>query len=186
MTNLEQNKNEQEHREQSFGMQKLSRLDTLIYNLRVAAIKKYCACHGQSVLDVGCGYNATFLRYIQQHYNPRQCSAFDLVLNKESLQQANIICREGDLNNPFPQTEKYDLIFATAILEHLEQPISFLQECFATLAPGGRLLLTTPSIYSQPVLEFLAYKLHIISEEEIRDHKEYYDKKKLLAYFTQA
>ncbi|MBP6256774.1 hypothetical protein KA405_03490 [Patescibacteria group bacterium] len=46
--------------------------------------------------------------------------------------------------------------------------------------------MTTPSVWSQPVLELLAYRLHVISEEEIRDHKEYFDKQKLIKYTTQA
>jgi len=104
----------------------------------------------------------------------------------QELQKIDIKCIEGDLNKPLELPEPVDVIFATAILEHLEQPISFLRECYTNLAPGGCLLLTTPSIRSQPVLELLAYKLHIISEPEIRDHKEYYDKKKLLQYYEKA
>jgi hypothetical protein len=41
--------------------------------------------------------------------------------------------------------------------------------------------MTIPSVYSKPVLEFLAYKLKIISKDEILDHKQYYDKSKLLS-----
>ncbi len=179
--------NEKQNREMSFGMHKLSWLDHLIYSLRVSTIKKYCAqCRWKVVADVGCWYNAVFLRYIQNKYAPRKSIAYDLNLHKTELQKVSIECIEGDLNEPLQLTEPVDCIFATAILEHLEQPVSFLSECYKHLAPGGCLLLTTPSVWSQPVLEFLAYKLHVISEEEIRDHKEYFDKEKLLAYYEKA
>lgn len=39
--------------------------------------------------------------------------------------------------------------------------------------------MTVPSVWAQPVLEFLAYRLKIVSEAEIRDHKRYYNRAKL-------
>jgi hypothetical protein len=44
------------------------------------------------------------------------------------------------------------------------------------LAPGGHLVMNFPSPRARRVLEFLAFKLHVISEREIRDHKRYWDK----------
>lgn len=178
----------QENRKESFGMKKLSVLDKIIYALRVHSIKKYCDCRGKQIMDVWCGYNADFLCYLKDKYAPNAAVAFDLQLNKPYLATKRVLCVEGDLNDPFPDVSgmQFDCIFATAILEHLANPIGFLQQCYAHLAAWGRLILTTPSIYSQPVLEFLAYKLQVISEEEIRDHKDYYDKKKLLDYFQQG
>ena len=175
-----------ENRKASFWMKKLSRLDSLIYALRVHAIKKYCACDGKVIMDVWCWYNAIFLSYLNQHYKPKTSIALDLHLHKKHLEEANIVCIEWDLNKKNTIPEKVDIIFATAILEHLEKPVDFLRHQYEALAPWWQLVLTTPSVWSQPVLEFLAYKIHIISEDEIRDHKEYYDRKKLLEYCTQA
>lgn len=175
-----------ENRQESFGMHQLSFLDKIIYQLRIHSIKKYCYCAWQNIMDVWSGYNATFLSYVQETYKPKSCYAFDLVLNKESLSAQWINCIEWDLNKPFSTENNFDLIFATAILEHLSNPVWFLKECFNALKSGWRLVLTTPSVWSQPVLEFLAYRLHVISEEEIRDHKEYYDKNKLVSYCIQA
>ncbi len=137
-------------------------------------------------MDVGCWYNATFLRYIQKKHPPSKPIAYDLTLNNAQLNKDGITTIEGDLNKPLVLTGEVDVIFATAILEHLHEPVAFLKECYKYLSPGGCLLLTTPSIRSQPVLEFLAYKLKVISKEEIEDHKEYYDKAKLLWYYQQA
>lgn len=46
--------------------------------------------------------------------------------------------------------------------------------------------MTVPSVWSQPVLEFLAYRLRVIAEDEIRDHKTYYDRTKLLSALARA
>lgn len=64
-----------------------------------------------------------------------------------------------------------------AVIEHLSYPDSMLEEIERVLVPNGILLMTAPSHLAKPVLEFLAYKLKIIDELEIRDHKRYYNKR---------
>lgn len=64
-----------------------------------------------------------------------------------------------------------------AVIEHLSYPIEMLKEIERVLKPSGILLLTAPSHLAKPVLEFLSYRLHIIDEREIRDHKRYYNKR---------
>ena len=54
-----------------------------------------------------------------------------------------------------------------------------VREIRRVLKPRGRLVLTVPSNASQPVLEFLAYRVGIVSEAKIRDHKRYYNRKSL-------
>lgn len=63
-----------------------------------------------------------------------------------------------------------------AVLEHLNYPLAMLQEIERILVPNGILLLTAPSHAAKPVLEFLSYKLKIVSEAEIRDHKRYWNR----------
>jgi SAM-dependent methyltransferase len=41
----------------------------------------------------------------------------------------------------------YDFVLSTQVLEHVENPSSYLKECYRLLKPGGRLLLTTHGIY---------------------------------------
>ena len=51
---------------------------------------------------------------------------------------------------------------------------------------GGGLVITVPSRISKPVSEFLAFKMHIINEQEIKDHKKYYNKKDLYDLFKHS
>ena len=79
---------------------------------------------------------------------------------------------------PFPN-ESFEIITMLAVLEHLHHPQAMLEEIARVLKPDGILLLTVPSHLAKPVLEFLAFRLKIVSEAEIRDHKRYYNKRDL-------
>ena len=41
----------------------------------------------------------------------------------------------------------YDLVLSTQVLEHVEDPVGYLNECHRVLVPGGRLLLTTHGLF---------------------------------------
>ncbi len=68
----------------------------------------------------------------------------------------------------------FDVVTLLAVLEHLAEPRRMVEEIARVLRPGGQVVLTVPSHAAKPVLEFLAYRLHVVSEAEIRDHKRYY------------
>lgn len=61
-----------------------------------------------------------------------------------------------------------------------------LREIARVLKPNGILLLTAPSHLAKPVLEFLSYRLHLIDENEILDHKRYYNKRDLAESINQV
>jgi 2-polyprenyl-3-methyl-5-hydroxy-6-metoxy-1,4-benzoquinol methylase len=81
-------------------------------------------------------------------------------------------------------SDSYDIVTMLAVLEHLSHPNEMVGEIARVLKPGGRLVLTVPSKAAKPVLEFLAYRVGIVSEAEIRDHKCYYDRALLTTLFA--
>lgn len=173
-------------RNKAFGFYDFSLLDKLFLHLRLHIVKKHVNFNDKSVLDVGCGYNATNLQYIKKNYSATSLAALDLNLNQKFLGSMGIDCVIGNLEEGVVAGKKYDIILATAILEHIQNDQNFVSSCYEMLNDGGLLVITTPSIWSQPVLEFLAYKIHLIEEVEIRDHKRYYDKKMLMELMTKA
>jgi SAM-dependent methyltransferase len=132
-------------------------------------------------VDIGCGYNALTLQYIQTHCHPKKCIAVDLHLNTSQLEQLNIECKQMDLENTFPLDNKADIVIATAIFEHIHNITALINFIYITLKPKGILLATVPSIRAKPVLECMAYRLKIIDRTEIDDHKQYYNKKTLVS-----
>lgn len=70
----------------------------------------------------------------------------DIVINNED--EHNKWC---DLNsqNPIPYDEKFDVVLAQEVIEHLENPWKFLRDLNSTLKEGGYSIITTPNIASK-------------------------------------
>ena len=133
------------------------------------------------VLDVGCGSSAAFLKVISPHIK----QGFGVDFKVENTQFGNLKTTQLKLESNLPfEDATFDAVTMLAVLEHIEQEQQILREIHRVLVPGGKLILTVPSVWSQPILEFLAYKLKIVSEAEIRDHKRYYNRKKLKKVLT--
>lgn len=43
----------------------------------------------------------------------------------------------------------YDFVLSTQVLEHVEDPTTYLHECYRVLKPGGHLLLTTHGLFEE-------------------------------------
>jgi 2-polyprenyl-3-methyl-5-hydroxy-6-metoxy-1,4-benzoquinol methylase len=170
-------------RAKSFNSSNQSPLDKFIRSLRQGRITQYIK-PGSIVVDLGCGFDGTFLESITQKINAG--AGFDLEVKKSGLPK-NISLKTANLNQTVKQaSSSADVVTSLAVLEHLDKPESLLKESYRILKPGGVLLLTSPSQISKPLLEFLAFKLHIISEQEIRDHKLYFSPTLLREYLVKA
>jgi ubiquinone/menaquinone biosynthesis C-methylase UbiE len=136
------------------------------------------------VLDMGCGHRMAFLQTISDRI--RQGYGVDFKVQNQQI--GNLEIRQLTFNDdlrsggtqqlPFADNSM-DVVTMLAVLEHIEAEEAVLQEIYRVLKPTGKLVLTVPSIWAQPVLEFLSYKLKIVDEAEIRDHKRYYDRRRL-------
>jgi len=131
---------------------------------------------GSAVCDIGCGMQGSFLRSISSHI----ASGVGLDKKVSPYQDGKITLRRSHLGDRLDlPSQTFDCVTLLAVLEHLAQPEEILEEAYRILKPGGVLLLTTPTPLSQPLLEFLAFKLRLISQEEISDHKRYFSGKEI-------
>lgn len=150
-------------------------LEPILRRLRLSKVLKHIPS-GAVLLDVGCGTKAAFLRYISPRIKQGVGVDFKVSPFKEKNLEVSKLMFSGQL--PFPD-QTFDVVTMLAVLEHIEHEAEILREIQRVLVPGGKLILTVPSVWAQPVLEFLAYRLKIVSEAEIRDHKRYYNRAKL-------
>lgn len=169
-------------------------LEPLLRKMRISkilpVIRQFPQC---KLLDVGCGYNAKLLKSVE----PYITSGTGIDFKAPDLKTAKLKTISVTLDDKLPfENDSFHIVTLMAVLEHLEKPLDILREIHRVLkksetinngASGtGILTGTVPSKAAKPVLEFLSYKLKIVNEAEIRDHKQYFNKKELGEIFSKA
>lgn len=100
---------------------------------------------GATLLDLAAGSGAMSLRMQDLGF---KVAATDYV--SENFRLGSIPFTQADLNDHFSSaySQGFQAIVASEIIEHLENPRHFARECFKLLAPGGRLVISTPNVES--------------------------------------
>ncbi len=98
-------------------------------------ISKYISKNNNLVLaDYGCGgmpYKPLFAEYVKQYIG------FDL---KENEKADINFSPKGEINL---KNDSVELVLSTQVLEHVEDPTFYLQECFRILKNNGLLIIST-------------------------------------------
>jgi len=104
----------------------------------------------QQVLDAACGVGYGSMYMVENGMKP----VIGVDINKEALKIANKDFTRGDLifleddchsMDRAKQFGNFQSIVSFETLEHLPQPLSFLQQCFLMLEKDGLLILSTPN-----------------------------------------
>jgi 2-polyprenyl-3-methyl-5-hydroxy-6-metoxy-1,4-benzoquinol methylase len=98
------------------------------------------------VLDVGCSSGDLAGQMVR-----RGASVVGIDADERAAAEAESVCDQvlvGDVETidlPFPDGS-FDVILCGDLLEHLRDPAGFLTRVRRLIAPGGRLVLTTPNV----------------------------------------
>lgn len=162
--------------------------EKVLRRFRYRRVKRHIP-FGARVLDIGCGWEIFALRTLSEKisYGAGVDYKVASTLPSEADSSGSNKIKTFQFrfeNEEWPEElgKDFDICLLLAVIEHIPSgaPVQrVLTRIHQHLRPGGRLILTTPTPSSQPLLEFLAYKVGIVSEAEIRDHKKYYSRKDL-------
>lgn len=110
---------------------------------RFAVVSSLIEGRPRCMLDVGCGPVHEQYRYRDA---AERITALDWNLAVYGRAPDNVECVEGDLVHAALPHDRYDLIVAADVLEHvqLESEQAFVQRCVELLRPGGKLIVTVP------------------------------------------
>jgi 2-polyprenyl-3-methyl-5-hydroxy-6-metoxy-1,4-benzoquinol methylase len=94
------------------------------------------------VLEVGCGKGAFALKIPTKAY-------VGLELSPDAIARASgngvMVLDESVEQHAMSNSEKYDIVCAFQVLEHIAEPRSFIGACVSCLRPGGLLIYSLPS-----------------------------------------
>lgn len=152
-----------------------SPMDKMLRKFRTSIALPYVNPESK-ICDVGCGLNPYFIKQLSKNLINKPVGIDKTI---DSNLASGIELRQADFEHFLPVAEnEFDVITMLAVIEHLYDYAKVIADCFRGLKSGGRIILTTPSPRSKPILELLA-NLKIISYFGIYDHKRYFKKSDL-------
>jgi len=178
-----------EVRNKSYGEDyKLSFIDEFGINLSVKKVLKSVSQLSEDIscLDIGCGYNAMFLKKLLP--NITEGTGIDVSINSALKDIKKLQFIESPIETAVNQLggKSFDLILIMSVLEHLNDPLLILKKSYEHLNEGGYLFVNVPTWLGKIFLEFSAFKLGLSPFYEMDDHKMYYDKKDLWPLLVKA
>lgn len=131
------------------------------------------------ILDYGCGPEALFYKYLKEKkIEFKKYIGLDPLVNVASRKDCFFIDNITEVGK-----EKINVITMFAVLEHLPYGKFDFVPIINCLKKDGYLLLTTPTKMAKPILEFLSYRLGIVSRREIEEHKHYFNMSEISKLF---
>jgi len=126
------------------NLQRLALKDAGFYKLEKALLANAANGEHSSVLDVGCATGAllAFLRDRGWRVTGVEISpCAEYALKTRNLDVRNLPLEESKFSSG-----SFDAVLASHLIEHLNDPLSFLTETYRVLKNGGRVFITTPNI----------------------------------------
>ena len=141
---------------------------------------------GKRVADLGCGYQAAFMRTILDEVS--SATLLDVALAPDLLDRPRVKAIVGPLSETLRALpdQSQDVVMAISVLEHVWEPQAVLESIVRILAPGGQCLINVPSWRGKRYLELAAFRLGVSPANEMDDHKMYYDERDLWPLLVRA
>lgn len=114
---------------------------------------------GDLILDIGSN-EGNINKMLRAKFNDKKIFSMDLKRGSDF---------RIDLDNPKNISQKFDMIIAGEVIEHLKSPMNFLEYCKSLLKKNGRLILTTPNAIG---LQYIKDPSWCVDYESYRGHSQ--------------
>ena len=99
------------------------------------------------LFDAGCG-DGQFLDRMAKHGWQGEGVDFDAAAVESGRKKYGLNLAVGDFQTSRIEEGKYDAVTMSHVIEHVTDPIASLEKCGRMLRPEGRLVVSTPNIWS--------------------------------------
>ena len=139
---------------------------------------------GARALDLGCGAGEFTAELSRSGARATGVDVAEAALARARAHHPELDFRLVPIEGPLPfEDGEFDLVWASEVIEHIADTARWLSEVRRVLAPGGRLLLTTPShgrvrlaLYGiERFCEPLGDHLHLYTRASLRSLLEQFD-----------
>lgn len=160
-------------------------------NARWVAVAKWIEKWGaKSFLDVGSGAGS-LLAHVSAKFPDLKCTGVDFspeyvamaqdFVARHSPNHANVTVVQGHAEEGWQPSEKFDVVFAGEILEHMFDYRSFLNKIESWVNPGGHVIITCPN----GAVESLSYQKNGGLWKGTRLHIRHFEFRDMLELFGQ-
>ncbi|MGH2856705.1 MAG: class I SAM-dependent methyltransferase [Solirubrobacteraceae bacterium] len=139
---------------------------------------------GDRVLDLGCGTGDLSAALMAAGARVVAVDIAEAALRRARARHPDLELALVPIDGPLPLDDgAFDVVWSSEVIEHVADTARWLSEVRRVLAPGGRLLLTTPSHGRLPLLlggvarysEPLGDHLHLYTARSLQDLLEGFD-----------
>ena len=98
---------------------------------------------GGKLLDVGCGRGEYLNAFSNLGY---ETAGVDISAKSVELSPDHPVKVANLEQEPMPyEADSFDVVFSKSVIEHIHEPVIFLEQMYSALKPGGTAIIMTPS-----------------------------------------
>ena len=132
------------------------------------------------VLDLGCGSALAKTRFAPQirHYVGVDRDEDHVKDLAEQFPDAEFYARDLD-EDSLDFGSKFDTVLMLALIEHVFNQKHLFGEVVASLKPGGRIIITTPTVFGNDTVHRIGSWLGLFAKSAVDDHIAIFNRKRL-------